>query len=255
MNELAKVDQNILASLIIQGDISKLDANQRVEYITKLCDRVGVDPLTQPFKILRLQGKEVLYADKGCAQQLCKVYDISTEITKKERIEDVYVVTTRAKMPNGRYTDEDGAVPIANLKGEQLSNALMKANTKSKRRAVLALCGLGMLDESEIDSIPNAKASQEPLEMPKKKAQEPIKAEDKPKATEAEVKEQSPVKSDLSAKSVASLNAAKKSCGKFFDQAMEECGVTAIEQITTNAKAKEVFERAKWLAENVLEKK
>ena len=32
------------------------------------------------------------------------------------------------------------------------------ATTKAKRRATLSICGLAMLDETDIDSIPNAKA-------------------------------------------------------------------------------------------------
>lgn len=156
-NELQTLDPNILSSLILRGDISGLDTKQRVLYVTNLCQRIGLDPLTQPFKILKLQGKEVLYADKGCAQQLCKIYEISTEITKKERIEDIYVVTVRATGKNGRFTDEDGAVTIGQNKGDTLANAMMKCITKAKRRAVLAYCGLGMLDDTEIETIPNAK--------------------------------------------------------------------------------------------------
>ena len=49
-----------------------------------------------------------------------------------------------------------GAVNIAGLKGEAYANAIMKAETKAKRRATLDLLGLGVLDESEADSIPNA---------------------------------------------------------------------------------------------------
>jgi len=145
----------IISSLILKGDISGLNQTQRVEYVTKLCERIGLDPLTQPFKILKLQGKEVLYADKGCAQQLCKIYNISTEITKKEKIEDVYCVTVRAIMGE-RFTDEDGIVTIGTLKSDALANAMMKAVTKAKRRSVLALLGLGMLDETEIETIPGA---------------------------------------------------------------------------------------------------
>ena len=36
-----------------------------------------------------------------------------------------------------------------------LGNALSKAVTKAKRRATLSICGLGMLDETEIASIPD----------------------------------------------------------------------------------------------------
>jgi len=48
-------------------------------------------------------------------------------------------------------------VNIENLKGEARSNAMMKAETKAKRRVTLSICGLGMLDESETDSIPGAR--------------------------------------------------------------------------------------------------
>ena len=34
----------------------------------------------------------------------------------------------------------------------------MKAVTKAKRRVTLSICGLGMLDETEVESIPGAKA-------------------------------------------------------------------------------------------------
>lgn len=155
-NQLATINSEILSSLILKGDISGLNSTQRVQYVTNLCQRIGLDPLTQPFKILKLQGKETLYADKGCAQQLCKVYGISTEITKTEKIENIYVVSVRASGKDGKFTDEIGAVTIGESKGDVLANALMKAVTKAKRRAVLAYCGLGMLDETEIETIPKA---------------------------------------------------------------------------------------------------
>jgi len=50
-----------------------------------------------------------------------------------------------------------GAVVIGNLKGEAKANAIMKAETKAKRRVTLSICGMGWTDESEIDSIPNAR--------------------------------------------------------------------------------------------------
>lgn len=161
-NEVMNINSEILSSLILKGDISGLDSKQRVMYVTNLCQRIGLDPLTQPFKILKLQGKEILYADKGCAQQLCKVYELSTEITKQEKIENLYVVSVRAQDMKGRFTDEIGAVTIGDNKGDVLANALMKAVTKAKRRAVLAFCGLGMLDETEIETIPNAKVIEIP---------------------------------------------------------------------------------------------
>ena len=122
-NELT-VSSEIISSLVLKGDMSGLSPNQKVQYVMNMCDRLGLDPLTQPFKILKLQGKEVLYADKGCAQQLCKIYKISTEVTKREKVEDIYIVTVRASGADGRFTDEDGAVTIGSSKGDTLANAM-----------------------------------------------------------------------------------------------------------------------------------
>ena len=48
-------------------------------------------------------------------------------------------------------------MPIQGLKGDDLSNAMMKAVTKAKRRAILSMTGLGFLDESEVGSIQGAR--------------------------------------------------------------------------------------------------
>ena len=151
-----KLSADVLSSVVLNGDVSKLSPKEKVDYYIQLCNRVGIDPATQPFKLLRLNGKEIFYADKGATQQLSQLHNISHEIVKRERFDDVYVVTVRAKDGNGRYTDEDGAVTIGGLSKDNLANALMKATTKAKRRAVLALTGLGMLDETEVETIPNA---------------------------------------------------------------------------------------------------
>ena len=150
--EVSAIDHEIIQNLVLKGDIANLTPTQRVKYYTSMCQNLGIDPLTQPFSIIKLQGKETLYANKNCTQQLSKVYGIGLEVLRTERIEDVYVVTVRAT--NGsRFTDEIGAVTIGTLKGDGLANALMKASTKAKRRAVLAFCGLGMLDETELETV------------------------------------------------------------------------------------------------------
>lgn len=163
-NDIDKIDPKIIQELILRGDIANLTATQRVQYYTSMCTNLGIDPLTQPFSIIKLQGKETLYANKNCTQQLSKVYKIGLEILRSERIEDVYVVTVRAS-DGSRYTDEIGAVTIGAIKGDSLANALMKASTKAKRRAVLAFCGLGLLDESELESIRGVQIIKEPIKF------------------------------------------------------------------------------------------
>ena len=119
---------------------------------------MGLDPFTKPFDILRLNGKEVLYCTRSGTQQLNKLHKVSHLITSRDTNQEagVYIVTSKASLPDGRCTESIGAVNIAGLKGEMYANAIMKAETKAKRRATLDLLGLGVLDESEAESIPNA---------------------------------------------------------------------------------------------------
>ena len=149
---------SIANQLILQGDLSKLSANDKVRYYNGYCERMGLDPFTKPFDILRLNGKEVLYCTRSGTQQLNKLHKVSHLITSRDTNAEagVYIVTSKASLPDGRCTESIGAVNIAGLKGEAYANAIMKAETKSKRRATLDLLGLGVLDESEAESIPNA---------------------------------------------------------------------------------------------------
>jgi hypothetical protein len=119
---------------------------------------MGLDPFTKPFDLLRLNGKEVLYCTRSGTQQLNKLHKVSHLITSRDTNTDagVYIVTSKASLPDGRCTESLGAVNIQGLKGEAYANAIMKAETKAKRRATLDLLGLGVLDESEAESIPNA---------------------------------------------------------------------------------------------------
>jgi hypothetical protein len=77
------------------------------------------------------------------------------EIVSREIAGDILTVHVRARLPDGR-TDEDlGAVSFPEtLRGEARANAELKAVTKAKRRATLSICGLGWLDETEVEDIP-----------------------------------------------------------------------------------------------------
>lgn len=154
MSKELTLNADIISSLVINGDLSKLNPEQKVQYYRQFCQRLGLDELTQPFKLLKLQGKETLYCDRGGAQQLSRVHNVSHEIKSREKIDNIFVVTAIASS-GGRQTESVGAVSIEGLKGEALANAFMKCETKAKRRATLDLLGLGMLDETEVETIPN----------------------------------------------------------------------------------------------------
>lgn len=143
-------------SAMLVGDLSKLTAEQRVSYYKKVCDSMGLNPLTRPFDYINLNGKLTLYAKRDAADQLRKRDGISVTIQSRETIGDVYVVTAHAQTPDGRTDESIGAVNTKGLTGDALANALMKAETKSKRRVTLSICGLGWLDETEVETVPAA---------------------------------------------------------------------------------------------------
>lgn len=150
-----------VSKLVINGDLSQLTPEQKSQYYLSRCLKHGLDPSSQPFNYLKLNGKEVLYANKGCAEQLRSINRVSIKITKADKVDDIFVVIAEAKDGQGREDSATGAVPIIGLKGEALANAMMKAETKAKRRVTLSICGLNMLDETEVESISNTRVAPE----------------------------------------------------------------------------------------------
>jgi hypothetical protein len=148
-----QIDPALIERVIIHGDLRQLNPQQKVSYYNAVCESVGLNPLTQPFQYLVLSGREVLYARREATDQLRHLYSVSVKIMAREVMEDCYIVTAQAILPGGRTDESIGAVPIASLKGEGRANAMMKAETKAKRRVTLAICGLGMLDETEVESV------------------------------------------------------------------------------------------------------
>ncbi|PTQ55678.1 MAG: hypothetical protein BSOLF_1726 [Candidatus Carbobacillus altaicus] len=149
----------LLEKVVVTGDLSKLTPKERLSYYRAVCESVGLNPLTRPFDYIVLNGRLTLYARKDATDQLRRIHGISITITSRELLRDagLYVVTARARTKDGREDESIGAVSIVGLKGEALANAIMKAETKAKRRVTLSIAGLGMLDETEIETIPDAR--------------------------------------------------------------------------------------------------
>jgi hypothetical protein len=173
-------DTAILEKVIVQGDLAQLPSADRVVYYSRVCESLGLNPFTRPFEYIVLNDKLTLYAKRDATDQIRNSRNISVSIVSRETIEGVYVVTARATAPDGRTDESIGAVPLAKevgawetsqngkryfkkngqmipLRGDDLANALMKAETKAKRRVTLSIAGLGWLDETEIETIPSAR--------------------------------------------------------------------------------------------------
>ena len=156
-NEIQQVDTfSNMEAVVIGGDLSKLTPEQRVQYYQSVCKSIGLNPLTRPFDYITLNGKLTLYARKDAADQLRDINGIS--IGKPDIIfqDEWIVVTVEASNKDGRKDSDVGVVSKKDMQGNY-GNALMKAVTKAKRRVTLSICGLGWLDETEVETIPGAK--------------------------------------------------------------------------------------------------
>ena len=144
-----------IETVLMTGDLTAFSPEERVVYHDKVCKSLGLNPLTRPFDYIKLNGKLLLYAKKDATEQLRAVRKVSLVIGDRITQGDVYIVTAKATLPDGRTDESTGAVTIGELRGDNLANAYMKAETKAKRRVTLSICGLGLLDEMEAHDVPN----------------------------------------------------------------------------------------------------
>ncbi len=151
--QTAPIDAGTLSSVLLDGNLAKLNDSQRVNYMQAVCHSLGLNPLTKPFEFITLNGRLVMYAKRDCTEQLRKIHGVSVTIAARDTVNETFIVTARAQDATGRVDESIGAVSLKGLSGENLANAFMKAETKAKRRVTLSLCGLGMLDETEAEPL------------------------------------------------------------------------------------------------------
>ena len=153
-----------IEKVLLEGDLKPLTAQERLHYYNAICASLGLNPLTKPFAYIALNGKLQLYALKDCTEQLRKVHGVSITGVDPKQIGDLVVVVASASDRDGRVDSSTGAVNVKGLTGEALANAMMKCETKAKRRVTLSLCGLGMLDETEIATLKGQGIASEPTD-------------------------------------------------------------------------------------------
>jgi hypothetical protein len=160
--ELAAQAQEAINALVLKGDTSKLTLEQKTQYYSAVCSTVGLNPATRPFQFLTFQGKEVLYPDKSCAEQLRSLKAISLSGPKITFQDTLIMVEVTATMRNGRTDTDYGIVDTTtNLnKGLSRGDAILKAVTKAKRRVTFSICGLGFLND-----VSDAREDGSPLQL------------------------------------------------------------------------------------------
>jgi len=142
---------------LMMNNFEKLPAESRVAYLHQLCESMGLNPLSHPFEFIKLNGRWTLYAKKGCTDQLRAVNGVNIEIVENTIHDNQVYVHVRATVPDDRFptgirSDEDIGVVFIGSGAEALNNR-MKAVTKAKRRVTLSICGLGFIDETELETV------------------------------------------------------------------------------------------------------
>ncbi len=166
------INQELISQLVLQGDVSKMTDAMKVQYYNQLCHSLNLNPVTRPFQIIAFQGKQILYATKDATEQLRKLNGVSVVELNQEIKDGLCISKCKVQDSSNRFDIATGVTSltkeethwengkairtgkIINLSSEEKANAIMKSETKAKRRATLSICGLGMLDESELDTMP-----------------------------------------------------------------------------------------------------
>jgi hypothetical protein len=172
VREIPEIPTSMMRELIT-GNLAVLTPDQQAEYVVRLCQQIGLNPATAPIQFISFKGRTTLYVRKDGTEQLRKLYQVSLSIVDRQTVDGVYIVTARATMPSGRCDESTGAVFLGSLQGEDRANAVMKAETKAKRRVTLSICGLGFLDESEIEQAQAPVATPQPAALPARPAATP----------------------------------------------------------------------------------
>jgi hypothetical protein len=140
------LDPAVIESIVIKGDLSqRLKPAQKVAYYNYRCQQAGLDPAAKPFDLLKLNGKEVLYANAQCTQQLCAIHKLSTQVTHREKMDDIYLVSVELQGLTVDFLKTKGQWQLHTSKGMPLPMQSLKPRPKRSAGQSSATLDLGCL--------------------------------------------------------------------------------------------------------------
>ena len=164
------LDAGLIEKALTVGDVAKMDSPTRVQFYRALCASTGLNVLSRPFILLKTQSGELhWYCTVAACEQLRRLHRVSTKILSREFLDaELYAVMVEVSTPDGRREEAQAVVAMGSLKGVERANALMRCESKAKRRATLAICGLGlaMADEEVSGQVVTFDAQTGNVELP-----------------------------------------------------------------------------------------
>jgi hypothetical protein len=169
-SELQQVDQltqaKDIADFLITGNLASFSKEKQIELMVNICKEVGVSPILRPLQLINFQGKSIWYLSASGAEAIAAKLGIIIETLEEKELTDKCVAMIRVKgtLPNGRTDTATAYLSIGSanlkgevttLKGEAYANAMMKLESKARRRLIVRLAGLKdeyVPEESEIET-------------------------------------------------------------------------------------------------------
>ena len=202
---------NAMRAYLRSGDLSSLPEAEKDKVLIKMCAHYDLDPILRPFILLTLNGKQVWYPTKAATDQVAAKFNLTREVIEiKENVERG-VIECRVKItaPGCERSetciaavsitefqrDSSGKVAPQLMRGETYANALMKVESKAKRRATLGWLGIAESYEAgefEIEKISEPQPITIEAETQDKKRGRPSRAEIEAKSMSSEPEKKEP---------------------------------------------------------------
>lgn len=172
MNEMTTYQQKIPASVLNKflqtGDVISFTDEQKLLIMQMLCEKYGLDPVTRPLDLIKMPqsnntpAREIVYLTANGCELIAAKWKMSFKIKEKGIDKDAGVAyfVLEGRIPETDRSDESTAYVQCvrkNIKNEpeyffgtDMANALMKCETKARRRLIKRLTGLDYIDEDDI---------------------------------------------------------------------------------------------------------
>lgn len=188
-HENAALDMQKYRAAIMSVDFARLSEDERFNWLIHTCQKIGIDPITKPIEFITLNGKLKPYFTRMATDEIRKNEGINIDLAERKIDSEMGIISiiVKASTPDGRVDFATGIVALP--KGaENIANAIMKAETKAKRRATLSICGLGFTDESELDTMQSVITEPKSKQQPRTPALPPMQMTERKPITLSEPK-------------------------------------------------------------------
>lgn len=163
--ELVSMTSASVKEYFRSGNVAQLKEAEKDFVLAKLCEKYNLDPILRPFDLIDFRGVQKFYMTASATNQLANAKSLSRTVESLE-IDPVSMLakcivkvsepsTGRVEMSHGFISLSKFQAPTKEelaskkfepkrvmLEGDDLANALLKLETKTKRRATLSFFGV-----------------------------------------------------------------------------------------------------------------